>query len=171
MEIQSKDVAGYIYCITNKINNMKYIGVTTQKPEKRWSTHKWAYKSKKKIHFRKKLYRAMREYGIDNFHMEIIDTAYSKEELGEKEQKYIKEFNSRSKGYNKSDGGEGTASSVRRPVARMDKAGNIIETYNSVSDAIKWLKKAGGIKTAKQSIYCVLKGERNTTGGYKWEYM
>lgn len=49
----------------------------------------------------------MRKYGRDKFHIELIDTASSKEEMFEKEMYYIKLFDTYKNGYNSTLGGDG----------------------------------------------------------------
>lgn len=70
-----------IYLITNKINDKRYVGLTTQTMEERWKQHKYdaLHGNNYPIH------KAMRKYGIENFRIEIIDTATSIEELKRKE--------------------------------------------------------------------------------------
>lgn len=93
----------YIYKITNKINNKVYIGQTIHSIESRWKRHQYdAFK--KDTHFA----RAIRKYGAENFIVEQIDIANSKEELNEKEIYWIKYYNSTIDGYNSTDGGEDT---------------------------------------------------------------
>ena len=53
---------GYIYLITNLLNNKKYIGKTTQSIEERWQEH--IYDSKRKKCETRPLYRAIRKYGV-----------------------------------------------------------------------------------------------------------
>lgn len=50
----------------------------------------------------------------------------------------------------------------KRKVAKVSKKGNIIENYNSISEASK---KAN---VNKSSIAKVCRGERKTAGGYRW---
>ena len=59
---------GFIYKITNSINNKIYIGQTARTLNIRWKEHKVA-----SISSDRPLYKAMRKYGIDNFHIEIIE--------------------------------------------------------------------------------------------------
>lgn len=96
---------GYIYKITNLINNKIYIGKTKYSIETRFKNHLWSID-----HHRTKslLYDAMNKYGKDNFKIEQIDQADSLEELNEKEQYWISKLNSRnpSIGYNICKGGE-----------------------------------------------------------------
>lgn len=100
-----KEVKTGIYCITNKINNKKYIGQSID-IYKRWKEHKrtaFDYKNKNSnLH----LYNAMRLYGIENFDFEIIEECPI-EELDEKEIYYIKLFDSYNTGYNNTYGGQG----------------------------------------------------------------
>ena len=96
---------GYIYCITNKINNKKYIGKTEyDKPIKRWREH---LKDSEK--FDRPLYRAIKKYGKENFIFEILFSDLYGEELCQKEIETIKEYDTYSNGYNATLGGDGTS--------------------------------------------------------------
>ena len=96
---------GIIYSINNKINDKKYIGKTIRPIQVRWKEHlKDIYNPQKN---NSKLYRAMNKHGIDNFSIEILEDDIPNELLGEKEQTYIKLFNSYYEGYNSTFGGEG----------------------------------------------------------------
>lgn len=95
---------GIIYKIYNDINDKVYIGQTRQKLNDRWHAHK--YNAEHKI-YDYYLYRAMNKYGIDNFHIEIVEECPN-EELNEKEIAYINKFNSYApNGYNSTKGGDG----------------------------------------------------------------
>ena len=64
---------GYIYKITNLINNKLYIGQTTKSLEWRWLKHQKdsiTYKH----HLDTKFARAIRKYGVDNFKIELLET-------------------------------------------------------------------------------------------------
>lgn len=92
----------YIYKITNKINNKVYIGQTIRDINLRWQRHcQDAISGRTDTKFA----RAIRKYGKDNFIIELIDTASSKEELNKKEDYWINYYDSISKGYNSMDGG------------------------------------------------------------------
>ena len=56
----------YIYKIINDINDKVYIGQTSYSLETRFKEHLY------KVNLDRPLYRAMRKYGIDNFHIEEI---------------------------------------------------------------------------------------------------
>ena len=93
-----------IYKITNKINGKVYVGQTARSLNIRWAQHISASNNGSKLH----LHCAIRKYGVDNFIVEVIDTATSKEELDCKEKYWISYFGSTDNniGYNCSYGGE-----------------------------------------------------------------
>ena len=74
---------GYIYKITNIINNKIYIGKTSYSVEDRFKQH---IKDSVKDRCEKRpLYNAMNKYGVENFTVETIGE-YPEEQLNEKEQ-------------------------------------------------------------------------------------
>lgn len=66
---------GYIYCITNLINNKRYIGKTTKDPKERFKEH--CIDSYKKRCNKRPLYDSMNKYGIENFKLEILENRIS----------------------------------------------------------------------------------------------
>ena len=92
---------GYIYKITNDINNKVYIGLTVNTLEYRFKQHK--YDSKKGD---KKLYKDMRKYGFEHFHIEELEKCVNNQ-LGVRERFWISYYDSFYNGYNDSFGGEG----------------------------------------------------------------
>jgi group I intron endonuclease len=91
---------GRIYCIRNIMNDMIYIGSTTQSLSKRFSVHKSMHKNQKYKNI--KLYNAMIEYGIENFYIELIYEIKCNniEILKKEEQINIRLYNSINNGYN-----------------------------------------------------------------------
>lgn len=92
----------HIYKITNKITNECYIGQTRKdNPLSRWKQHLQSSK-KGKV----KLYVAMREYGVENFDFELLESKEFKykEELDVLEANYIKQYDSYTNGYNSDEG-------------------------------------------------------------------
>lgn len=90
-----------IYKITNKINNKKYIGQSTN------------IKRRKSEHFTKKcdmvISHSIFKYGKENFDFEILEEC-EESQLDELEIKYITEYKSTNRefGYNVDNGGNGT---------------------------------------------------------------
>lgn len=98
-----------IYKITNLINNKVYIGKTSSTVEERLKEH--INDSKKERCEKRPLYDAMNKYGIDNFIIEIVETDIPDKQINDKEQYYIKQYNSyvgfdNSNGYNATLGGD-----------------------------------------------------------------
>lgn len=99
-------MVGIIYKITCKVNGKVYIGQTTGTLEHRFEGHiKSAFSENNKLKI--KFQRAIRKYGKDNFMIEEIDKASSREELNEKEKYWIAKYDSINSGYNTALGGEG----------------------------------------------------------------
>ena len=90
---------GYIYKITNLLNNKIYIG-----------KHKYSKYELDESYITSGIIinQSISKHGIENFNIELIDKASSLEELNQLEIFYIKEFNSKYPiGYNLTDGGDG----------------------------------------------------------------
>lgn len=66
----------YLYIVTHRESGNDYVGVTTQKPKKRWTQHKSDAKAGSQRHFA----RAIRLYGADAFEWKVI-ARYRSEEI------------------------------------------------------------------------------------------
>ena len=97
-------MTGYIYKITNDINNKVYIGKTLLDIEKRFKEHK--QDSHRRLEENRPLYRAMNKYGQEHFSIELIEECLI-EELSDKEIYWIDFYNSYKNGYNATLGGDG----------------------------------------------------------------
>ena len=62
---------GYIYKISNTINDKVYIGKTAFSIEKRFKEH--CQDAFKEHNEKRPLYSAMRKYGVEHFHIELIE--------------------------------------------------------------------------------------------------
>lgn len=92
----------YIYQIINDINNKIYIGKTEFSIDKRFKEHcSDAFKERNE---KRPLYSAMRKYGIEHFHIELIEETDFPEE---REKYWIEQKQSFKKGYNATLGGDG----------------------------------------------------------------
>lgn len=103
-------------------NGKVYIGITSQKPEKRWEN---GHKYKDSPHF----YHAIRKYGWENFKHEILIDGLPKEQACDLEIKLISEYHARDPryGYNILIGGDCGALGVHRSA----------ETRRKISEARK----------------------------------
>lgn len=90
-----------VYVHVNKINQKKYVGITSKPPEERWKKDGYGYKTQN-------FYYAIQKYGWGNFEHIILDTGLTYEEANAKEKEYIEKYDSCKNGYNCSYGGDGT---------------------------------------------------------------
>ena len=93
-----------VYCIENKLDGKKYIGITQQTIEDRYIKHLYTAKNIENCQY---LHKAIRKYGKDNFHIYQIDEANTRHELFEKEKYWIQKLDTKNNGYNLTEGGEG----------------------------------------------------------------
>lgn len=92
----------YIYKITNKVNNLCYIGCTIKPIENRFKEHVSRCKKTKT-----KFCDALNKYGKNNFFIEEIDSCDDTDTMYQLEQNYIEKYNTFNEGYNLTLGGEG----------------------------------------------------------------
>lgn len=92
----------YIYQIQNDINNKIYVGKTEFSIEKRWKEHCRDYKKESKE--KRPLYLAMNKYGIEHFHISLLEETDNPEE---RECYWIEKLGSFKYGYNATTGGDG----------------------------------------------------------------
>ena len=86
----------FVYQIVNKINNKKYIGITSKSIEIRFNQHK------KQLDCG--IANAIKKYGENNFYIEQIDECDTWDDLLVKEKFWIERLNPE---YNRTKGGEG----------------------------------------------------------------
>ena len=92
----------YIYQITNDINGKVYVGKTEFSIEKRFKEH--CKDKDKRDEENRPLYKAMNKYGIEHFHIELLEETDNPEE---RECFWIEQKNSYKNGYNATMGGDG----------------------------------------------------------------
>lgn len=99
---------GYIYVITNLVNEKRYVGLTTRSIERRFKEH---YMADSYLGY------AIRKHGQENFTVETLDHASSHGELAEKEIYWIHKLGTfGEKGYNQTIGGDGIVLNKRLEV-------------------------------------------------------
>lgn len=110
----------YIYQITNNINGKIYIGKTERSIEERFREHCKDYL--KRDLEKRPLYSAMKKYGVEHFHIELIEETNNPEE---REIYWIEQKRSFKFGYNATLGGDGK---------RYLDYDLVIETYKQVQN-------------------------------------
>lgn len=108
-----------VYAHKNKINKKIYIGITGQKPERRWRKGQ-GYKTS--TYF----YNAIQKYGWDNFEHIILQFDLTQQEAEEKEKYYIQKYNTLNDayGYNIKKGGKlnkGLSKQGRKKISQSSK--------------------------------------------------
>ena len=180
----------WIYKITNIQNNKVYIGQTIRPVQDRLHRHiNDALNNILNTHFA----RAIRKYGKDSFKIEIIDTAQTQDELNEKEQYWIRFYDSVKNGYNETDaicksGGNTYQSKTeeemeeikekirqtkmgsKNPMARKIKRTNINTGEVEIFDTIISCAQACGIKNGKTSITTRLNGQIKSPYKNTWNF-
>lgn len=135
----------YIYKITNLINGKKYVGKTSKTVKRRWNQH--ISDSKKERCKDRPLYRAFNKYGIENFSIEIIEECKI-EQSSDREQFWIKKFNTYKNGYNATKGGDGSLSINSDKIYKLYQSGNNVEQIHNITGydkgtIAKWLDNQG----------------------------
>lgn len=92
---------GFIYLITNNINNKKYVGQTIGSIQERWNQHLRATRDKGSRH----LYDAIKLYGYQSFSIQELEEVPN-DWLNERECYWISYYDSFANGYNMTSGGE-----------------------------------------------------------------
>lgn len=160
-------IYGYIYKITNLVNNKIYIGQTIRKnPLDRFKYHvEIAAISSGKYDNGMVIVKAIRKYGKDNFLFEVIDKAYSKDELNKLEGKYINQFRSlvTENGYNilliNADGRPEFSKETKLKLSNA--ANNPINLKLIQSNGKKWRRSKRLNKKSKSSYLGVEKNKNN----------
>jgi len=152
-----KNKFGIIYLVKNKINGKVYVGITT-KPNGFNGRYSACGNGAERIlnsyeknigygeYYNEHLYAALKKYGIENFEViEEFDTAYSKNELLEKERYWINYFKSDdyNYGYNCTNGGEGLDGGCQSFISKVKRKITLAEKFNFIlnfhyNERIKW---------------------------------
>ena len=158
---------GYIYKITNKMNNKIYIGQTNRTIEIRWKEHC------RHLNKNMPICRAIKKYGKSNFLVEELEECPNNK-LDEREQYWIKYFDSFNKenGYNATFGGQDNGFIMTNKISEVKKLWNegygqkqIVEkTKLNVETVHNYLLKSGmtseNIRERQKEILRRKKGKR-----------
>jgi len=162
---------GFIYKITNIINNHFYIGQTKCKMNSRFRSHKYNAKNIKNKN--NKFYNAINKYGIDNFKIEVLKEVLNNDELDENEIFYIKNLKPK---YNTSDGGKRTKGFKGKKLSKSHLESliksNIKPIYQYNLDGT-FYKEWESCKSAqlfynKRSINHCINNKQLSASGYLW---
>lgn len=139
---------GYIYKITNLINQKAYIGKTMFNIEKRWKEHQTESKMQRSQN--RPLYRAMNKYGVENFSIEVLEEV-DINKLSIKEIYWIGYYDTYNNGYNATLGGDGKILYDYDDFAVLYEQGYTIkqigELYNCDTEHIGYILKQMGYDT------------------------
>jgi group I intron endonuclease len=116
-----------IYCIENKIDGKKYVGKTKGSIDSRFEGHKRLARRNPSTH----LYKAMKKYGEDAFRVYLLEGNLDKNTLNDREMYWIKTLNTKSLGYNETEGGEGSFGRVATPEYRKRISDIMKERYKN----------------------------------------
>lgn len=119
---------GYIYKISNDINNKVYIGKTLTSISERWKKH--LSDMDKRKNEKRPLYAAMRKYGTSHFYIEEVEQC-SNDIINERECYWIDFYDSYGNGYNATKGGDGKSyADVETIITLWNEGKNIKEIHD-----------------------------------------
>lgn len=135
-----------VYIHINKLNNKKYIGITSTNVWKRWGTNGIHYKPYDGTRCR--FWNAINKYGFDNFEHEIIAEHLTKHEACDMERLLIKKLKTTDDryGYNILFGGDGVDGHkpskgvnhcLSKQIYQYDLNYNLLKTWESLSEVTK----------------------------------
>lgn len=137
---------GKIYIIKNTVNSKLYIGKTIRSLKTRLREHR---NSTLQELDNSSLHKAMRKYGIMNFHIEELETVFETY-LNYQEIYWIEKLDTLRNGYNDTIRGEGVSNykhtnitkkkmsennKNKRKIIQYSKEGELIKEYNSIKEA------------------------------------
>ena len=152
-----------VYMHINKINNKRYIGITSQIPKKRWQSNGNGYRTQ--LYF----YNAIKKYGWDNFEHEILYQELSQNDAESMEIALISKYKSNNSeyGYNISKGGGilvYSCSRAKKKIYQYSMNGEFICKYKSAEE----IERLFGFKQANIRLCC--SGKTLSAHNYQWTY-
>ena len=158
-----------VYKITNKITGKVYIGITNQGAGARYRHH-W-YEAR--IGEPAPIHRSMAKYGEENFTLEIIDFADTYEELKEKEKYWIKQYDSmnREKGYNLTEGGDGTfgrmhSEETKKKMSETRKGKTTDKLHNHIMNLVEKCQQPVAILDVDNNVINVFRSKADCARFY-----
>lgn len=154
-----------IYKITNDVNDKLYIGQTTKSLEERIAGHRNSMVSGVNTH----IYNAMRKYGWEHFHFEIVvDNIQDQDTLNDLEAYYIAKWDTIVRGYNMAKGGSINPMYSAVVRAKHDSIMRSDDVRNRIRDTVKSRIAENGISEEhrrklsvnKKAFYASPEGEK-----------
>lgn len=145
-----------IYKVTNNITGFVYIGKTKNDLETRWKQHCRDARCRND-EVKHKFQYAILEYGSENFTVEQIDVAATKEEANLKETYWIRHYDSIKNGYNTSPGGKNGGNFKK--IMNVE-TGEVFDSIKSASEKIKRSCTGLALVVDRSTLKC---------GGYHWK--
>lgn len=149
-------MTGYIYYISNTVNDKLYVGKTISSLQNRLQQHR--RDSRKKHREGRPLYKAMKKYGEENFSIHLLEEVDS-DLLDEREQYWIQKLNTYRYGYNATKGGDGKIvydKSFEEKIVKEYQSGativDISRRYHCDTETIRKRLKILGINTRANRI-------------------
>ena len=133
-----------IYKFQNKINGIVYIGQSIHL-DTRYNEHRRNCLNKKHVNYYCDFYKALREFGFDNFNYEIIEYC-DENRLNEREVYWIAKYDSYHNGYNMTPGGDFNPSKVPEIVKKRT------EKLLNDPEINKKLASRGGAKISIEDV-------------------
>jgi len=113
-----------VYCFTNKTNNKKYVGITSNM-EQRYKQHKTA-RNRCPV-----FSNAIKKYGFETFDFIVLEENLTQEDAKLLEKKFIKEFNSIvPNGYNRTEGGDSSVKHTKKTIEKIIEKNRIYRMNN-----------------------------------------
>lgn len=164
---------GYIYKISNTVNNKLYIGQTVKNIHTRFREH--IRSARTNTNQTMIIPKAIKKYGEDKFSISELEKiiANSKEELynklNEKEIFYISLYNTvRPNGYNVTSGGN-NSDNLCIPIDQYDLNGELINSYKSITEAAEIISNSD-IPISAPLIRYVCIGQYKTARNYVFRF-
>lgn len=152
----------YIYKYENKINGHSYIGQTNN-IDKRKREHRNASQNPNHKDYNLPIHRAITKYGEDNFIFSILEEC-SSQVVNERERYWIAYYNSYSKGYNATIGGQDGGGYNGKKVLAFDYQDNYVKSFDNAKQAAIELGLGYGV------VQQVLHQQRKSCRGYQLKY-
>lgn len=153
-----------IYGYQNKVNQKWYVGQTRQHLKERDRQHKSSAINKNSKDYNSPFHRALRKYGENQFELFVLEEVEEQSLLDSREQYWIREKESFSKGYNATNGGqlqrgiEDTYFDSRCPIQSSDQLDSIIKDIKNPKLSVSEIAEKHNI--SKTLISMINNGKR-----------